>query len=453
MGRGLPQFVQEFCMKKYFIPLFVFAIAPSAWSATLKGSPVVGATGPDFSHILVQTSEKAQVRIEYWPQGSPATPLSSPTLTASEAQFWATTVPLQGLTPDTVYQYRVLIDEQPHTFSYATEFRTAPGPQSPLRDYSFATGSCFFVNDAAMNFFNVKYAGGFEIFSGVAAQKPELMLWTGDNVYMAPYDLGNIYSMNRRYMTTRAVPETFPVLAGMANFATWDDHDFGPNNADGSFPRKQESLQLFQTYWPNPGYGTPQTPGVFSKIRWGDVEFFLTDNRFHRQDKLGGMKEKAFLGQAQLKWLQEALSASTATFKIVVTGSPVLNEFYDESYIHYLYEYRQLMTFLQESRLPGVFLLSGDRHHSDLVKHTRPGLYPLYNYTSSPLTSSVTQVLTREERTNPERVPGSLLLERNFGMLRVQGPIGKRVLILEAYNTSGKKIWSHTLSQQELGVS
>jgi alkaline phosphatase D len=440
-------------MQKYLIPFFFIAMVPAAWSSPLKGSPVVGATGPDFSHILVQTHEQAQVRIAYWPQGTPEAAVSSPVVPAREDQFWATTVPLQDLTPDTVYQYQVFVNEQPLTFSYATQFRTAPNPQSPLRNYSFATGSCFFVNDAAMNFFNVKYGGGYEIFSALSAQKPDLMLWTGDNVYMAPYDLGNIYSMNRRYITTRGVPETFPILAGMANFATWDDHDFGPNNADGSFPRKHESLQLFQTYWPNPDYGTADTPGVFAKIRWGDVEFFMTDNRFHRQSKTGGMKDKAFLGQAQLKWLQESLTASTATFKIIVTGSPALNEFYDESYINYLYEYRQLMSFLQDTRLPGVFFLSGDRHHSDLVKHRRPGLYPIYNYTSSPLTSSVTQVLTRSERNNPERVPGSLLLERNFGLLRVEGPAGQRKLILEAYNTQGKKIWSHTLTQQELGVS
>ena len=32
-----------------------------------------------------------------------------------------------------------------------------------------------------------------------------------------------------------------------------------------------------------PSYGLPELPGVFGQFTWGDVDFFLTDNRYYRQ--------------------------------------------------------------------------------------------------------------------------------------------------------------------------
>jgi alkaline phosphatase D len=51
---------------------------------------------------------------------------------------------------------------------------------------------------------------------------------------------------------------------------------------------------------------------------------------------------------------------------------------------------------------------------------------------------------------NPERVEGTYLLERNFGKLRVEGPRGKRRLVLEAYDTRGTLKWSKAIERSEL---
>lgn len=50
-------------------------------------------------------------------------------------------------------------------------------------------------------------------------------------------------------------------------------------------------------------------------------------------------------------------------------------------------ELNELLTAIEREKINGVLFLSGDRHHTELTKVSRAGTYPLYDLTSSPLTS------------------------------------------------------------------
>ena len=154
---------------------------------------------------------------------------------------------------------------------------------------------------------------------------------------------------------------------------------------------------------------------------WGDADIFLTDDRWWRsadrmKDSVNGFPnpEKELLGQQQMEWLKNSLLYSTATFKIIVLGSQVLNPVspYDKWH-DFPAEYEDFMNFLKEYKINGVVFLTGDRHHSEIIKVDRPGTYSLYDITVSPLTSG-THSFGGPEKNNPYRVLGIDQLQ-NYG--------------------------------------
>ena len=146
---------------------------------------------------------------------------------------------------------------------------------------------------------------------------------------------------------------------------------------------------------------------------WGDVDIFLLDERWWRsadqmQDSVNGKPNpaKKMIGDQQMAWLKNALLSSAATFKIIAVGSQVLNPVspYDK-WRDFPAEYQEMMDFLSGNKINGVLFLTGDRHHSEIIKTERPGSYPLYDITVSPLTSA-SHVFGGAEKNNPYRVFG-----------------------------------------------
>ena len=152
-----------------------------------------------------------------------------------------------------------------------------------------------------------------------------------------------------------------------------------------------------------------------------------------------------------MEWLKNALVYSNATFKIIAIGSQVLNPSHKEfeSMRHFSAEYNELMNFLNEQKLSGVLFLSGDRHHSEVIKAPRAGNYTLYDITSSPLTSGISKV-RGDEINNPFRIPGTLVEEQNFSRITVSGKSGERKLTVEFIGLKGDKLSSWTVGEKEL---
>ena len=150
-----------------------------------------------------------------------------------------------------------------------------------------------------------------------------------------------------------------------------------------------------------------------------------------------------------MNWLKNALLYSNAPFKIIANGSQVLNPAspYDKL-LDCPAEYYELMNFLAENKITGVLFMSGDRHHSEVIKVNRQGAYPLYDVTVSPLTAG-THRFGGPEANNPYRVFG-LDEKQNYGKFSFTGARGQRKLTVEFFGVKGDKLGEWSVSESEL---
>lgn len=439
---------------KTAMTLLIFSLSLTAMAKDdlLAAGPMIGHVDIVEAHIWVQTTKPASVQLEYWPEGTKEVQKTGLIQTSEAKQHTALFV-MTDLKDNTVYEYKLLINkkkvERAYPFKFKTQlfwrYRTDPP------EIRIAMGSCHYVNDQYARP-GKPYGDEFEVFDHIVKQKPDVMLWLGDNTYFRESDFWTPDRLAYRWAHTRAFKGHQELLAMSANYAAWDDHDFGPNDSDRSYQLKHVALELFKNYWDNPSYGEADNPGVYTRLSWGDLDLFFLDNRYHRAANKLKDPNKPFLGKQQLQWLKDNLLTSHAPFKLIINGNQTINTFNPyESYSGYENEWQDFMGFLNTHDVRGVLFLSGDRHHSELLKMERPGNYPLYEFTSSPLSSGVANVAGTQEENNPLRIPGTLVNDkRNFGIIEVTGKRKERVLKMRVIDSTGAERWSHSLKQQDL---
>jgi alkaline phosphatase D len=434
------------------------AILP-AQNDLLQSGPMLGYSEKREVMVWVQTKKSAKVQIRYWDKGQvsgeqPASKIwktTDPVVTLKENDFIAH-IPVGELEPGTKYDYEVLINKDPidhnYPFTFQTqslwEWRTDP------QDFYAAFGSCAYVNEPVYDRPGTPYGSQYEIFEAIADKNPNIMLWLGDNTYLREADWNSWSGILHRNRHTRALPELKRLFASTHQYAVWDDHDYGSNDCDRTYPHKYRTLEAFKMYWANPNYGTPEAPGVYFQFRWSDVDFFMLDDRFNRSpDKAEDDGTKTMLGKEQLTWLKDALLTSEATFRIIVCGNQVLNENTKfESYNFYKKERAEILDFIKKNNIPGVLFLSGDVHHAELLKTELPDFYTLYDFTASPFTAGLH---APNSGLNPQLVPNTLVTDfHNFGMLRFSGKKNDRKLTMECFDTNGKLIWTYTIHENDL---
>lgn len=360
-----------------------------------------------------------------------------------------------GLDFNTTYQYRVLLNGK--ATSVTGEFTTKDLWQwrKPAPDFSFLTGSCSYFNEPVFDRPGTPYGKDSSIFETMANEKAAFMLWLGDAWYTREVDYYSSWGLWYRASRDRALPVLQNFWKAMPHIAIWDDHDYGPNDIGKNYVLKETSRDIWTKYWCNPSYGE-NNRGTYSMVSWGDADFFLTDNRWWRsadkmKDSVNGFPnpEKEMLGQQQMEWLKNSLLYSNATFKIIVMGSQVLNPVSPfDKWWDFPAEYDELMNFLKEYKINGVVFLTGDRHHSEIIKVERPGTYPLYDITVSPLTSG-THVFGNAEKNNPYRVLG-IDQKQNYGKFTFSGPRNDRKLNIDYFGIKGEKLGSWVIAEKEL---
>lgn len=417
----------------------------------LQAGPMPGYSEMTQTAIWLQTREDARVRLRYWPKGAPEKALQTAAIETSRARDGIAVFTLCDLPFGTRFEYEVWINGTKVEFAYPLEFQT----QAMWRwrgnapDFTFTFGSCMYINDEPFDRPGKPYGGEYETLTAVAVERPDFMLWLGDNVYTREADWLTEEGFRRRYAHTRACRKLQPLLAATHHYATWDDHDYGPNDSDRSFRLKDASLRVFKDYWPGVQYGLGGE-GVCSRFEWGDCEFFMLDDRWWRApDKLPDA-QREMLGRAQMQWLKDGLVTSKAPFKFVVCGGQMFNPMMNfECFGKYPAEQRELADFLMAAKIPGVVILSGDRHAGELLKIEREGAYPLYEFTSSPLTAGPGRY--EPEANNPARVAGTWVTNtRHYGKAKVSGKEGERTLTLSCHDKTGKELWRHEIKESEL---
>jgi alkaline phosphatase D len=424
--------------------------APVPRADVLQAGPMVGYSEMREVALWAQTTGPAAVKFVYWDVDNPQERRETAEVPTRAEDAFAVQLSVALLEPGRRYGYEVHVDGRPVSVDWPLEFQTQElwHWRTDPPDFRFLIGSCFYVNDPPYDRPGTPYGGGFEILGAMANTQPDAMIWMGDNVYLREADWYSRSGILYRYTHTRSISQLQPLLGSTHHYATWDDHDYGPNNSDWTWREKAVTKDVFDLFWANPSSGTPEFGGIATSFQWGDAEFFLVDDRWFRspEDKVG---DRTMLGP-QLDWLVDALISSQATFKFVVSGSQILNPVARwENFATFPEERGRLLAALRENDIGGVMFLTGDVHHTVLSRMSRPGTYPLYDLTISPLTAGPSDT---DEATNDNHllVPGSLYADRNFATLDFSGPREDRVLEITVRATDGSTVWTREIRASEL---
>ncbi|MBK7596233.1 MAG: alkaline phosphatase family protein [Gemmatimonadetes bacterium] len=422
-----------------------------ATTPILQSGPMVGASQMREVTLWAQTTRPAVVQFVYWDSLAPTRRYTSESVRTAPATAHVAKVQADSVKPGHVYGYELRINgvvvPRPYALRFATptlwQYRTDPPT------VRIAVASCFYVNEPEFDRPGTPYGGDYDILGAVTRSRPDLMLWMGDNAYLREGDFDSRTGVFHRYTHSRSLPELQPLLAATSHYATWDDHDFGPNDSDRSYGGRFLTRAAFELFWGNPPLGADGGGGVTSTFGWSDVDVFLMDNRWYRDGQGRVTGDHSYLGRNQIEWLLNGLKASRATFKLVVIGGQTVNNSVTfENYATYGAERTFLLDRLQQERVPGVIFLTGDKHWTELSKMDRGGSYPLYDLTVSPLTAGPSTGWKTEP--NAYRVDGTIVSERNFGLLEVTGPLKERVLTITIQDRTGAVRWKRAIPASEL---
>jgi alkaline phosphatase D len=277
------------------------------------------------------------------------------------------------------------------------------------------------------------------MWAQIAAQSPQLFLMIGDNVYGDngwDADAG-LESLRKAYALQAAHPEFRDFRARFPMMATWDDHDYGLNDAGGSFPFRRWGEALFETFWGS-SEAVRARPGVYESTITGPegrrVQVILLDTRFFRSDlarmpwtkerpPLGGYlpdasPAKTMLGAAQWAWLAQEL-AKPADLRIVVSSVQVITEAHQfEAWSNLPTERARLLDMLGQREDSGLVILTGDRHSGGIYKAEHKG-ETFWELTSSSLNLTWGDVEKSTQREpDPSRVSPFFGIE-NYGLVDI----------------------------------
>lgn len=441
------------CMRVLAVLLFsLYSLSIFAQQELLQSGPMLGYSEMREVLLWAQTTESADVQFAYWPEGDKSAQQLTDAYTTQKAEVFIAKLVADRVEPGLNYEYELRINGRAVKLDYPTTFQTQALWQwrTDPPKFTMALGSCSYVNEPAYDRPNNSYGGDYKIFNSIDAMAPDAMLWLGDNVYLREVDWFSRTGIMARYTHTRSLEEMQPLLARTHHYAIWDDHDYGPNDSDRSYIHKNTTLEAFRRFWGNPTYGlTGDASGITTAFQWADMDFFLLDNRYFRKPNRRTSGEAVYFGETQLEWLIDALANSRAPFKFVATGGQILNtEAVYENYIRLAPEERAyLLGRIEEEGIKGVIFLTGDRHHTELSSYTNSSGNVVYDLTVSPLTSGSGS--NRDGENNAARDEGTLVVQRNFGLLTFTGPFRERELLIQVFDVDGQELWQRTIEQPE----
>ena len=269
---------------------------------------------------------------------------------------------LTDLSPATEYELRVEARSEGSETVGSTldgRVRTAPLPDAPARVvFAVTTGQAYPDQDAP--------GGGFKMYPSILELEPSFFVHTGDIVYydgwaknteLARWGWARMYSLPTNVAFHRQVPAYF----------IKDDHDTWQNDTwhtqeslfmgDLTF---QDGVEIFREQ-------VPVGDRTYRTFRWGqDVQIWLVEGRDYRSanpDPDG--PQKTIWGAEQKAWFKETVEASDATFRILISPTPLVGPDRDnknDSHANaaFAFEGRELREFIAQQE--GMIVICGDRH-------------------------------------------------------------------------------------------
>lgn len=298
----------------------------------------------------------------------------------------------------------------------------------------------------------------------VRQYKPDLFVFLGDNIYGDTHDMDELRA---KYAKLAAKPEFQRLKKDMPILATWDDHDFGWNDAGRHYPEKSLSKEIFMDFWNEPANSERRKhEGIYTSYMFEGkgrrLQVILLDNRTFRDDLRtyrGELHKDArffyaldyyphettdstLLGETQWKWLETELQ-KPADLRIIGSGSQFSIAFNGyEAWANFPHEQQRMLNLIKKTRANGVLFITGDVHYGEISVLKEDGLYPIYDVTSSGITST-----WHFPTPNDNRIEGPIM-ENHFGMLSIDWSLADPIVKMEIIDVRDNQRveWSVPLS-------
>ncbi|WKN42237.1 alkaline phosphatase D family protein [Tunicatimonas pelagia] len=272
-------------------------------------------------------------------------------------------IPLEGLTPDTQYTIKLEGKAQQSDENIATIsgiFRTPPA-DTVAAPVSFTSSTCqyFWSYDDSV--------AGFKTYLSMAELAPDFFVQTGDYVY---YDKPGPSATNpekarHKWHAINGWPSLVNFFRETPTYFIKDDHDL---LSDDSHAQTSDYGELSYAeglvIWEE---NVPMKELPYRTVRWGkDLQVWLLEGREYRSANQAPDGEgKTILGQQQKHWLTQTLSESDATFKVVISATPVVgpdrkNKTDNHSNASFQTEGEWLRNLLSQHE--NTYVINGDRH-------------------------------------------------------------------------------------------
>lgn len=397
------------------------------------GGPMLGNISSEGVNIWIRTLYPANIEVTVEGDGSinKFGPVKS-----TEFSDLTAIVKVSGLKPDTKYNYKVLLDNQPLKLDIETYFTTLPLENKS--DKTIITfGSCYH----RWGLCNYKLA------EQIISRNPQAMIINGD---IAAQDRNNNIAMHRADYLLRDFQMAWQNFSAiMPVYTTWDDHDYfhddGYNVPEGYIIEDKEAVsEIFRISWNNPEYGSGEKgKGVYFKTRIGLADVIMLDNRYFR-------KKGNFLGDEQMEWLEKQLLECKGPFIILSCGT-MFNDYVSngkDSWGKFDPEGREkIFNFIEKHKIGGVLLISGDRHGARGFTIPRPSGFNFYEFGAASLGGRVGEPPIRADwNTQLYGIAG----EYAFGEFTFSNTVPDPEVIFRLIHESGTIFYELKLKRSEL---
>jgi alkaline phosphatase D len=402
------------------------------------GGPMLGCVSPDGAKVWLRTVRPAKVEVRVMVDRVEKS--FGPVESTFESDLSAV-VSIAGLKPETRYSYRVLLDGKPLATLADAAMITAPDDAKPGK-VRIAFGSCFHQWGLG----NGKQA------DLIVSRKPSALLVYGD---VAVQDREHHVGYHRAdFLMRDFFPAWQRLVASVPVYADWDDHDYFNNDKSGIPPgyvkKDIESVWgAFRSAWNNPSYGfSDDRKGIFFRTRIGSCDVIMTDSRYFR--KPAGEKGGTMLGDDQMKWLEDQLLACKGPFIILESGTMWSDYVSDGKDSWGMFDpagRERIFSFIEKNRIPGVLLISGDRHGARGFRIPRPSGYEFYEFEPASLGGRKGPPVARKEWTT------QLFGIENtyaFGEFSIDAMLADPEVTFRLISEDAKEVYKLTLKRSQL---
>lgn len=401
------------------------------------------------AQIWIQTNTPSEARIHYFETSKPEMIYHTNFIQTNSKNACVANFVLSHIEPNKHYSYAIEIEGVVNKPTYSFKSLNYFYDKEPPPDITIALVGAHYAIEDAFEPPYIKRGGGYGIFDKVYNAEPDLVIWTGNTAHLRKSDFDSEQAYYKRYTQARSLIQPKAFLAEIPHLGIWSSSDYGSPGSGRTMGMKSAAKRSFTDFWPKSASVEHETNLCYSH-KLSDVEFFFLDVQSERDSYPRSNRHPKILGDTQIEWLKDALVNSEATFKIIVSGAPILNPSKSKKNLGYAESEKQgLLDFLKSYNISGLFFISGGSYKGELTRLVHSSYYSFFDWTIGPSTATP---LSEDDELNFFRIPGTNTFEQQYGILSIKGEEEARQLEISVFSLAGIQLWSRTIKANELSA-